>query len=198
MLDFRSKTIFFGGSFDPIHLGHLHIAKAAMQKISGANIVFVPAAESPGKKANAPAAQRLQWLKDSLVGTHFQLWDYELTRPGPSYSVDTLEQAHLQGATKEHCYWLLGADAYANFDSWKKSQRIRELTRLLVVNRQGNNIKLHSDDILCEMEMHPASSTLIRAKLSQGEIPEDALPRPVSESLRILSLKSQNPYVIQE
>lgn len=198
MLDFQQITIFFGGSFDPLHLGHLHIAKAAQQKISGAKLYFVPAAESPGKKAKASATQRLQWLEDSLLGSTFYVWDYEASRPGPSYSVDTLEKAHQLGAAKNRCYWLLGADAYANFHGWKKSERIRELAQLLVVNRQGNEIHLHKDDILCEIQPHPASSTEIRAQLSLNEIPEDALPKPVSESLKILSLKSQNPYVIQE
>lgn len=196
MLDFSRPTIFYGGSFDPLHLGHLHVAVEAQKFVRGARLVFVPAGESPGKRSpNAPGELRQQWIQDC----GFSAWDFEINRDGPSYTVDTLEAAHALGANPSQTYWLMGADAYASFSSWRNPARIRELARLLVASRPGTQlVASDSRDTLLEIPNHPASSSAIRKALSEGKIPADSLPEPVSESLRKLSLPGQNPYAIQE
>lgn len=171
---FREPTVLFGGSFDPIHEGHLHVARAVKAQLPQIkNFVFVPAAHSPGKPAAlASAADRLHWLKLVAEPEGFHVWDYDLERSGESYTVETLEEAHRQGATRERLFWLVGADAYAGFSRWKNPARIRELSRLLVVNRPGEEISPQSsDDQIISIAPHPASSTEIREALARGENP---------------------------
>ena len=196
-MNFHGNTVFFGGSFDPIHLGHLHIAHEALRAIQGnAKLIFIPAAKSPGKSAPvASPEQRQEWIAASIKNTAFEMWDIELKRPSPSFTVDTLEEARSLGATPNQSYWLMGADAYANFPHWKQPERIRELCRIIVMSRPGSQIQLlDPKDILIKITPHPASSTAIRAALAQGELPQNALPAPVEESLKNLILLSKNPY----
>lgn len=200
MIDFRKPTILFGGSFDPIHMGHLHVAREALHSIgSSAQLVFVPANESPGKAPpKASGEQRKTWIEESIKDSGYLVWDTELNRGGPSFTVDTLEEAHRSGASRERLFWLMGADSYVSFESWRNPERIRELATLLVLSRPG--VKLHLQDPrdrIKEIAPHPASSSQIRAEIARGKIP-DMLPQPVAKALQNLSLKSKNPYAIQE
>ncbi|MGZ3736275.1 MAG: nicotinate-nicotinamide nucleotide adenylyltransferase, partial [Bdellovibrionota bacterium] len=105
-LDFRQPTILFGGSFDPVHEGHLHVAREARSALPQfKQIVFVPAAHSPGRPgAIAPAELRLKLLRTAVEPLGFKVWDLEISRGGTSFTVDTLEEAHAQGA--QELLWL--------------------------------------------------------------------------------------------
>lgn len=193
MPSFGSPTALFGGSFDPVHEGHLHVARevrAALPQIK--QVVFVPAGQSPGKHPVAASGQqRLDWLR--LAGV--EAWDVEIQRGGESYTVETLGEAHRLGARRDALYWILGADAYAGFPGWKSPARIRELCRLVVVNRPGNPLSpQNQDDILVAIPPHPAASSALRAQLASGDVSCPWLPGPVRASLEKL-LPLQNPYV---
>ncbi|RZA07568.1 MAG: nicotinate (nicotinamide) nucleotide adenylyltransferase [Proteobacteria bacterium] len=196
MIDFSRTTILFGGSFDPIHAGHLHVAKHALAALPGAQLVFVPAQQSPGKHPPvASPAERLAWLEKAVAAGIFQVWDAELKRDGVSYTVDTLLQAHGAGARRENLYWLVGADAYATFPAWKDPARIRALAKLLVVNRPGSPIEAQdAEDLIVEIPPHPASSTALRAALAAGQEAPEEIPAPVNEELGKLLLLGRNPY----
>lgn len=196
MIDFSRTTILFGGSFDPVHAGHLHVAKYALAALPGAQLAFVPASQSPGKHPPvAPAELRLAWLEKALAPGIFQVWDAELVRGGVSYTVDTLLQAHGEGAVRETLYWLVGADAYATFPSWKDPARIRSLARLLVVNRPGSTVALQDpEDLVVEIPPHPASSTAIRRALGAASPDTEELLPAVRDDLNNLLLRGQNPY----
>lgn len=196
MIDFSRTTILFGGSFDPIHAGHLHVAKYALAALPGAQLAFVPASQSPGKHAPvAPAELRLRWLEKAVAPGIFQVWDAELKREGVSYTVDTLLQAHGEGATRDKLYWLVGADAYSTFPTWKDPARIRSLARLLVVNRPGSPLELQdAEDLIVEIPPHPASSTAIRRALNAAAPNTEELLPAVQEELGNLLLLGRNPY----
>lgn len=199
MLDFRQSTALFGGSFDPVHSGHLHVAREVLRlRPEIKQFLFVPAHISPGKpEPSASAAQRLHFLELSLQGTPFQVWSYELQRPGASYTASTLEEAHKLGAKKENLYWAMGADAYRDFETWHRKDRIRELTQLIVVERPGSPLRPHDpQDILLPITVHAMSSTLVRDALKRGEIIKNAFPPPLERHLNELILKSQNPYAM--
>jgi nicotinate-nucleotide adenylyltransferase len=193
--EFSRPAILFGGSFDPVHAGHLHVARECLVALPEVKqLVFVPAAESPGRKAHASAADRLAWLKLAAEPLGFRVWDFEAVRPGPSYTVNTLEAAHAQGARVDQLYWLLGADAYAGFPGWKNPERIRELCRLLVVDRPGqDSASQHPLDRFVSIPPHPASSTSVRAALAAGNPRPEWLPEAVGAVLEKL-LPGQNPY----
>lgn len=195
--DFRQATILYGGSFDPPHEGHLHVARAALSACPEfRQLVFVPANHSPGKAhAWASGAQRLAWLRAAAEPLGYGVWDTELTRAGESYTVETLLEATAAGATPATLAWLIGADAYRGFGRWREPERIRALAQLLVVNRPGTPIERNDPrDRVIPIPPHPASSSLLRERLARGEDAADWLPAPLRAAMEHL-LPGQNPYV---
>ena len=126
----------FGGTFDPLHFGHLAIAQAALDGATLDRVIFVPARRSPLKESGpiASAADRLAMLEAATKDEErFTVSRLELDRDGPSYTVDTLEA--LRGDGDLHL--ILGSDALAALPRWKSPDRIRELATLLVARRPG-------------------------------------------------------------
>ncbi len=196
ILHFQQPVVLFGGSFDPPHLAHLALARAAQKALPGAQVVFVPCRESPGKplpKAEGPV--RAAWLRLMMENEPFALWETELQRKGPSYTIDTLLEAHQLGATQEKLFWLVGADAYASLPQWKDSEKLRSLCRFFVAKRpNAPAVSLDPQDILLEMPELPFSSTQIRQSLSKGIVPQEGLPVSLQEEFSKLFLLGNNPY----
>lgn len=193
MPDFSLPTALFGGSFDPVHEGHLQVARGVLAALPQVKeVIFVPACRSPGKPGPlASGEQRLEWLR--LAGA--KTWDYDLRRGGDSFTVHTLEEAHRLGAERASLYWIVGADAYLGFPGWRNPERIRELCRLIVVNRPGHALSPQSaEDLFVPIPPHPASSTELRSRLAAGDATSGHLPAPVRAALEKL-LPLQNPYV---
>lgn len=195
-MHFSAPTILFGGTFDPVHEGHLHVAKQALSLLPGAQLSFVPAAQSPGKAhAGATPEQRLHWLRLAAEPLGFGVWDVEVRRGGDSYTVETLEEASRLGARRETLYWLVGADAYESFSRWKNPARIRELATILVVGRPGSSLEVQDPrDRPLGIPPHPASSTALRAELAEGNASSPWLPAPLRAELGNLLLPRANPY----
>jgi len=124
----------FGGSFDPIHNGHLAIALAALESIPLDRVLFVPARRSP-LKPDAPIAaerDRLAMLELAISDEpRFQCSRIELDRTEPSYTVDTLEALAGEG----RLFLILGADAARDLPRWRRPQRVRELATIVVARR---------------------------------------------------------------
>ncbi len=132
------RTAVFGGSFDPIHFGHLVIADEMLEQLELDRVLFVPAALPPHKPAGslAPAEDRCEMVRLAVAGhEHFEVSDIELRRRGPSFTVDTLEA--LQHAGGE-LILLIGSETFLDLLSWRQPRRIVELARLVVVPRTGS------------------------------------------------------------
>ena len=199
--DFSRSCILFGGSFDPLHLGHLHIAAAALRLLPYTEqLFFVPCQESPGKnRPLLPAALRLAFLRTGLQYQPYGIWTHELEKTEPSYTIHTLEAAHRLGAEKKRLYWLLGGDAYESFPRWKNPEGIRALAQLVVCQRPGSPWPTlqHPDDIRLAVPPFAASSTQIRESLAKGVVPENTLPTALEGYFSALfegTLKGANPY----
>jgi nicotinate-nucleotide adenylyltransferase len=127
----------FGGSFDPVHLGHLLVAENCREQQKLDEVWFIPAATSPHKRQRAPAdaRHRIEMLH-LAVGGHeaFRISTMEIERGGVSYTVETLEHLQAEDPSRE-MFLLLGADALADLPSWKDPKRICELALPLVVSR---------------------------------------------------------------
>lgn len=129
----------FGGSFDPIHLGHLILAEIARETLSLDQVLFVPAYVAPHKRPGAAASEkdRLEMIHLAIAGNPtFAVSDVELSRGGVSYTVDTLEALHSAHPSDEH-YLLIGADNLPDLPRWYKPKRILELAHLAVAERPG-------------------------------------------------------------
>lgn len=128
----------FGGSFDPPHLGHLNVARDAMEFLGLDRVLFVPARRSPFKGEEDTAtsgADRSALCEAALEGADgFAVWRGELDRPAPSYTVDTLEALALPD---RRLTLLVGTDTWAHFHRWHRPRRILELARVGVLTRGG-------------------------------------------------------------
>jgi nicotinate-nucleotide adenylyltransferase len=128
----------FGGTFDPVHHGHLAIAEEAREALGLAVVRFVPAAASPFKSDRdvTPAEHRLAMVEAAIAGNPcFEASRMELERPAPSYTVDTLER--LAGRAPLHLWLILSSEALAGLPRWREPHRILELARVAVVPRAG-------------------------------------------------------------
>ncbi len=131
------KLGIFGGSFDPVHLGHLLVAQAAIEELGLDRLFFIPAAQSPFKPENqpAPAAVRLQWLRLALAGrTNCELDEQEVRRGGISYTVDTLrDYAHRYSGAK--LFYLIGADNVPKLNEWRAPAELAGLAEFVAIPR---------------------------------------------------------------
>ena len=131
-----AQIVLLGGSFDPVHHGHLIVARALAELRGFRRITLVPAARSPHKNATfAPAEHRLAMLRLAIEGEGlFDLCDLELRRRGPSYTFDTLA-ALRQGAPEASLHWVIGADMLEDLASWHRVHEVLELAELIILAR---------------------------------------------------------------
>jgi nicotinate-nucleotide adenylyltransferase len=193
------KIGILGGSFDPVHLGHIAIAEAARDAHGLDRVLLVPAGRPPHKSGElAPAADRLAMVRLAIEGrAGLEASDIEIRRPGPSYTVDTLEElkrAHPDAAL----FFIIGADSLHEFFGWRNTRRILELARIVTVTRPGWQAdfdpasfpgapaetirRIEADRV--EIPGVPAESTRIREAVRRGEPIDREVPAPVAEYIR--------------
>lgn len=127
----------YGGTFDPVHYGHLLAAEQCREQRRLDEVWFVPAASPPHKRHEtiSPGQQRAEMLELATAGhPQLRVSRIELERSGPSFTVQTLEQLREEEPDRELCL-LIGADSLADFPSWREPARILELAEVFVVNR---------------------------------------------------------------
>ena len=137
----------FGGTFNPIHLGHSRMALAAARTAAVSQLLFIPSALPPHRKQpDVSAHDRLHMVRLALTDMpHCQACDIELQRQQPSYTVDTLQQ--LQAHYQQPLVFFIGADSLLQFHRWHRFEHILRLCHLLVMPRPGFTVtpdKLHS------------------------------------------------------
>ena len=133
------KIGFLGGSFDPIHLGHLAIAQDALEGLGLDRVDFIPAAVSPlkGRELTATAAQRLEMVRLAVEGdARFGVQDLELRRGGTSYTVDTVRELRALYPGAE-LFWAIGADQLARLAEWKEIGELVRLVEFALLARPG-------------------------------------------------------------
>ncbi len=129
----------FGGSFDPIHLGHLILVEQCRDQAKLDQVFLIPAPRPPHKvnKAEATFDHRLEMLKLAIAGhPELQVDTCEMDRPGLSYTVDTLRHLH-QREPKNEWFLILGGDSVRDFETWRDPEGISKLATLLIVDRSG-------------------------------------------------------------
>lgn len=127
----------FGGSFNPIHFGHLLVADEVLERLGLDRMLFVPAASPPHKPAAelAPAPHRFEMTRLAVAAhPHFEVSGVELSRRGPSYTVDTLREISGLG----ELFLLVGSETFLDLLSWREPRQVAALARLVVVPRTGN------------------------------------------------------------
>ena len=169
-----------GGTFDPIHMGHLVVAEEARIKLGFKQVLFVPAGQ-PWLKLDrdvTTASHRVEMVRRAIEDNpHFKLCTLEIERTGPSYTVDTLTMLREQLASGESLFFILGRDTLAGLPSWKEPKKLVQLCRLVVAPRLGSkNLKHLETDIpglldniiQLDMPVIGISASGIRQRVSQG------------------------------
>lgn len=160
------KIGIFGGSFDPVHFGHLRPALEILEALSLDSMRFIPSGQPPHRGApQAPAAARLAMLKAALADEpRFQVDERELKRATPSYTFDTLAELKAEHA-RDRLVLMLGLDAFLGFTTWHRWKEILDLAHLVVAHRPGSALEAHGESAMLvqEREVDDAQALMAHA-----------------------------------
>lgn len=185
------KVGVLGGTFDPVHMGHLLLAEAAREELGLEKVLFVPAGHQWRKEQVdrdiAPAEHRLAMVRLAIEGNEaFEASAVEIEREGPSYTVETLEalRAEMPGA---QFWFVVGADALADMPHWHEAERIFELATVCVAGRPGEDeggATFGERVTWLKMPQVEISSTDIRERVSAGKSIRYMAPELVLDYIR--------------
>jgi nicotinate-nucleotide adenylyltransferase len=178
-----------GGTFDPIHLGHLRAAETARESLGLDLVAFVPSGEPPHRTGPlAPALDRFTMACLASAGhPHFTVWDTELQRQGPSYTVDTLAALQARWPDDE-LVLVVGSDTWPEMTGWREPERLFALAEVAVVGRPGQPSPRTAAPFpgargvtRVDGPSLPISATSIREHVRRGESVRYLVPDPVAE-----------------
>jgi nicotinate-nucleotide adenylyltransferase len=184
------KLAIYGGTFNPIHNGHLILAREARERLNLDTVIFVPAAVSPFKdKPSASAAHRIEMLKAAIANEPgFVIDRFEINRPPPSYTVDTVENIRSREGEAEFFY-LLGQDNVADLPKWHRFGQLQNLVRFVVLDRTGERTN-HSHAVI--HRKIDISATEIRNRVASGRSIRYLVPDAVEDIIRGRALYQEN------
>jgi len=215
--DKMQKIGLLGGTFDPVHNGHLAVANHVLLTLALDTIWFIPASQPPHKDGHGNGleissfAHRAAMLERAISqNPSFSISDIEAKRSAPSYSIDTIHILQQQTGPQADLYFIIGADAFLEIDTWKRFQELPTLVNFVVISRPGyppdkvgdvirHNFSDYTFDpahetwssrhckglfILQHMEPVPISSTEIRKKIRRGEDIADLVPQQVKDYIK--------------
>lgn len=179
----------YGGTFDPIHAGHLGIAQGIVEHCSLDSLLFVPSARPPHKQGHAiaPPVERYQMAElATLRNPHFEVSDIEINRPGLSYTVDTLEELRRIYGSSCEIYLVIGADSLLEIDTWYAPERVFDLATVVTVPRPGKDLstvepRWRNRVVTVRLPEIEISSTAIRLRLDRGLSIANMVPGEVEE-----------------
>jgi nicotinate-nucleotide adenylyltransferase len=189
-----------GGTFDPIHLGHLEAASAARDALSLDRVLLMPARTPPHRSTEPRASAFHRFAMAALAAAERDMLvsDLELRRDGPSYTALTLEALHREGYAASQLYFITGSDAFADVSTWYDYPRLLNLANFAVVSRPGATrasdlmppagSATHSPAaptvLTVEATTPDVSSTEIRRRVAAGESIDGLVPASVAGHIR--------------
>lgn len=213
--DAAGATGIFGGTFNPIHCGHLRAAEEVAEDLGLARVLFAPSAEPPHKREAqrdvlAPAEARLEWVRLAVAGNpRFLVDPLELEREGPSYSVETVREIRARLGGKAPVF-LIGCDAFRELDTWREPVELLRLAHFAVMTRPprrgglaewlpaglAGEVELSADGRsgrtragswirLIEITALDVSSSDIRRRLREGRSVRYLVPEPAREAVLV-------------
>lgn len=188
-----------GGTFDPIHLGHLVAASEVLHSFELDRVLFMPAGD-PWQKSSETAAEDRFMMTTLAIGgfSSFAASRLELDRKGPTFTADSFETLRGFYGPDVEFFLIAGADAVLNLSTWKKLDRLRELVQVVAVSRPGSDLSLlhQSDDLpvvhVKEMPGIDISASKIRERVRQGEPIDFLVPTDVVGYIRTHGLYSDS------
>jgi nicotinate-nucleotide adenylyltransferase len=176
------KLAIYGGTFDPIHHGHLILAREARELFGFKKVIFVPAAASPFKDSPAASGQlRLSMLRVAIEDEPgFELDDCELRRPAPSYTIETIEEIRTRQRDAQ-IYCLIGEDNVPTLQKWHRFDELRKAVQFVVLDRTGRTPD-HSYPVV--HRKIDISASEIRKRVASGRSIRYFVPQTVEEMIR--------------
>ena len=196
------RTGILGGTFDPVHYGHLDAAAAAQATLALDEVVFLPSHVPPHRQVHPRASGYHRFALVALaIQEHkrFRVSEDELTREGPSFTIETLRRLHQRGHQPSQLFFILGADAFAEIATWREFPAVLDAAHFVVVTRPGANLeaalarnptlasRVRTDErkdgtgiFFVTANTRDVSSTAIRARLAAGQAIDDLVPGPVA------------------
>jgi len=198
-----------GGTFDPIHFGHLDAAEAARTALALDEVLLLPSHDPPHRRSDPLASAFHRFALVALAITDlpgYRVSDMELTRPGHSYTADSLRALHATGLQPSQIFFILGTDAFAEIATWREFPQVLGSAHFVVIARPGTTLdaaaartpELHGQlhragdampqdgktrIILVEARTRDISSTIIRARLAARQPIEDLVPATVARHI---------------
>ncbi|HUU82619.1 MAG TPA: nicotinate-nucleotide adenylyltransferase [Phycisphaerae bacterium] len=196
------RIALFGGSFDPIHLGHLIIARSVVERLDLDRIIFLPSATPPHKMAAVLASpqHRAAMVRLAIADEPiFDFSDYDLLRDGPTYTVETIAHFRADLGADAELYWLIGADSLPELTTWYRARDLIDSCHIVTAARPGweridfNALRPHFNDNqiarleadILETPRIDISSTNIRSRAAAGK------------SVRFLVPESVHQYIVE-
>lgn len=205
----KRKIVLFGGTFDPIHIGHTTVADETAEHVGAEKIIFIPAKRSPLKNflPKTSDADRFAMIALAIADNRkFELSDYELKKPEPSYTLETVRQFQAGYGSNTSIYWLVGADSIDDLPHWYKVVELLDECNLSVMYRAGCDLpdfsgfeniwgagrveKLRQNTI--RTSLIDISSTEIRNRIATGRDANDMLNPLVADYIRKHKLYKSN------
>lgn len=190
------KIGLFGGTFDPVHLGHIALAKSVVEAFSLDRLIFIPAGNPPHKqnKHITDAKHRFEMVRLATAGeTKFFVSDYEVESKTPNYSYLTISHFKKEFPNDE-IFFLVGGDSFRDFPDWKNYRTLLSMCQFLVVPRPGVEKqeyleKFHGDEVpprvfFLKDFSYDLSSTKVREMFAQGQNAEEKVPKAVYDYIR--------------
>jgi len=187
-----------GGTFDPVHKGHLAIAEGVRDRLSLAEVLFMPAGK-PWLRVESPvsaAEHRVQMVRLAITDKpYFKLSAIEIERTGPTYTVDTIAELQAQFGAAAELYFILGWDSFYELPRWREPSRLVKMCHLVAVPRPGypppelSSLEaavpgLKDSAIILNLPEIDISASKIRNRVAQGLPIEHLVPEPVAKYIR--------------
>ncbi len=213
--DSDERVALFGGSFSPLHVGHINVIQSVQKALDFDRLVVLPAAQNPIKDVvdGPSSSERLDMVKLGLTDFEFvEIDEQELNRGGNSYSIETIENYSKQ-VSPEKLFLIMGIDQFENFDKWKEFEKILKLSNLIIISRPGFQLPFSKEDLpsglqklvqemdrqfvhlstdrtieFLQIKNSSVSASEIRKKLRSGRNVDKLIPIKVEEFIRAKKL----------
>ena len=190
----KQRIALYGGTFDPIHLGHLEIARKVLELFEIEKVLFVPAQVAPHKVGRSVTEPIHRYAMLALATQHdpqLSISTFELDAPDRRYTVDTIAHFQKSFGDETELFFIMGADSWSEIQTWREWERLLTMVNHIVVTRPGYEVATAPPEVAARVlftdaVMNSASATGIRRLAREGRMDELAglVPEPVAEYIR--------------
>jgi nicotinate-nucleotide adenylyltransferase len=188
----KQRIALYGGTFDPIHLGHLEIARKVLELFEIEKVLFVPAQIAPHKVGRSVTEPIHRYAMLALATQHdpqLSISTFELDAPDRRYTVDTVAHFQKTFGDETELFFIMGADSWSEIQTWREWERLLTMVNHIVVTRPGYDVAAAPPGarvLFTDAVMNSASATGIRRLAREGRMDELAglVPEPVAEYIR--------------